>query len=590
MDYFLGAMHSFYNMIEYLSKLFVMGRSQSYAKTPLFLILITAFFLRIIGVQYALPFRISLDESSLVYGTLKMMELHTLIPSLHADIFNNLLSYPPYIPYIYMPFFLFGAAIKFLQFILVGGNIIDIATFKLLLVSDPSIFFVIARIISALFGSATVYAVYKISKNFFKNEKAALFSAAFLAFSFLHVSFSHQARHWIYVTFFFSVIFYLLSCPDYSIRKKYTLALLWAGLGMGINYQVGLSVFFIIFWFSFVDKLSIIESLKELWVYKAWGLSLFLALFAIALHPNTTGLTDQTLGRDWGLLGLLKTYNFYVSQMFSVEFIFLFFVVIGLFASFFMSRGYFWVSFVFPLIYIAFFYFIYHTHDNGRYLLMLYPVFAVTAGYGFFYFYEKLSSVVPKLFVYGLTFGIFCFMFFIAAKLDYLLARADTRVQALEWINAELPVGVKLITFAPFMKLSATPGALQDQGDIDASSVSRIDVAESLVPQKFSVLPKHYSINLYGIKNTDIISGIKNYIKIHDFDYLVYAEDFALLKNKGLMELLNVRGENIKVIKGFSGTDGDINNDFVGGLRHILDSDNNGPTMIIKKISKIDAN
>ncbi|MBI5221639.1 MAG: glycosyltransferase family 39 protein [Candidatus Magasanikbacteria bacterium] len=548
--------------------------------------MIAAFFLRIIGIQYALPFRISLDESSLVYGTLKMMELHTLIPSLHSDIFNNLLSYPPYIPYIYIPFFLFGAVIKFLQFLFMGGGVTDAETFKLLLASDPSIFFVIARAISALFGLATVYAVYKISKNIFKNEKLALFSAAFLAFSFLHVSFSHAARHWIYVTLFFSLVMYALSRFDYSVQKRYTMAFVLLGLGMGVNYQVGIGVFFITLWFLCFERLSIVEHFQKAWAYKALGLYFILSIFAIALFPHTTGLMDQTLGRDWGLLGLLKTYNFYMSQMWSVEFIFLLFVAIGLIVSFFRNRGYFWISSGFPLIYIAFFYFVYHTHDNGRYLLMLYPVFAITAGYGFYYFHEKLLLLMPKLFVYGLTFSIFFFMLFVSLKLDYLLAKADTRVQASEWINAELPADARLITFAPFMKLPATSEALQEQGSIDPSSVSRIDIAGSLVPQKFSAFPKHYSVNLYGIKNIAVISDIKNYIKMNDFDYLIYAEDLVLLENKGLMELLDVKGENIKVIKGFSGTDGDINNDFVGGLKYILNSDNNGPTMIIKKISK----
>lgn len=548
-------------------------------------ILVVAFILRIIGVQYALPFRIGLDESSLVYGTLKMIELKTLIPSLHADVFDDILSYPPYIPYIYIPFFLFFTGVRFLQFLLAGGGFTDTETFKLFLVSDPSIFFLIARIISAFFGTATVFLVYKASKNIFNNEKIALYSAAFLALSFLHISFSHQARHWIYVTFVFALIAYILSRSDWSDSKKYTLALLGAGLGMGINYQAGLSIFFIIFWFLFVDKRSIAKSLKELWVYRAWGLSLVLALTAIALHPNTTGLHDSTIGKSLGLSGLLKTYVFYFDQMLSVEFIFLFFIIIGFAVLFLKQRAYFLASFIFSLVYIASFYFIYHTHDNGRYLLMLYPVFAVVAGYGLHVFSERLSWVAAsRLPAYGLIAVFSLPMLAVALKTDYLLLREDTRVQALEWVRAELPPDAKFIVFVPFMKLPSTARAQEDQKKIDPLSVSRVDEAGARLPHAFYPFQKRYSINLFGIKNENL-SAIRKYIESRPFDYLIYTDDAILLKNKGISDLSRIEGDTVKIFNGFTGVDGDVNNDFVGGFMHLFRSKSNGPTITIKKIS-----
>src|SRR3989344_6241721 len=115
-------------------------------KKILILILFAALAVRLIGIDYGLPLTLIHDEPPFVFGALKMLELKTLIPSLHSSQLESALYYPPYLSYLYLPFFALVISLKSLFF---SG---DFETLKNILIADPSVFFIIARIISALLG------------------------------------------------------------------------------------------------------------------------------------------------------------------------------------------------------------------------------------------------------------------------------------------------------------------------------------------------------------------------------------------------------------------------------------------------------
>src|SRR3989338_1954886 len=173
-------------------------------------LLFVAFILRVVGIQYGLPLWLVGDEPSFIFGSLKMIELRTFIPALHMQEFLWTFYYPPYLSYLYLLPFTFVAGAKFIFF---SGSLGEFAQF---LQFDLSDFFLAARLLSACIGTATVYLVYRVGKNIFGREREALFSAAFLAFSFLHVNFSHWARHWAPATFVFS--FFLFCFFVFHIR------------------------------------------------------------------------------------------------------------------------------------------------------------------------------------------------------------------------------------------------------------------------------------------------------------------------------------------------------------------------------------
>ncbi len=64
-----------------------------------------AFLLRVAGISYGLPLTLIADEPPFILGALQMLQSHTLVPSLHPELFKNILYYPPYLSYLYvLPF------------------------------------------------------------------------------------------------------------------------------------------------------------------------------------------------------------------------------------------------------------------------------------------------------------------------------------------------------------------------------------------------------------------------------------------------------------------------------------------------------
>ena len=114
-------------------------------------ILAGAFVLRIVGIGYGLPLIVIGDETPFMLGALQMLQLHTLIPALHAGDFQTILPYPPFGSYLLLLPFAATIALKYLFFH--GSFALFIATQT----SDLSPFLLIARFVSVVLGTVTVY-------------------------------------------------------------------------------------------------------------------------------------------------------------------------------------------------------------------------------------------------------------------------------------------------------------------------------------------------------------------------------------------------------------------------------------------------
>src|SRR6267154_1616766 len=102
----------------------------------IFAVVMLAFLLRIAGILYGLPLMLVNDEGSLVLGALKMIEVKTVIPALHPDLFDSILYYPPYLCYLYHLPFVVILGVKFLFW---HGSA---ALFSAHVLSDLSAFFI----------------------------------------------------------------------------------------------------------------------------------------------------------------------------------------------------------------------------------------------------------------------------------------------------------------------------------------------------------------------------------------------------------------------------------------------------------------
>ncbi|HVU79928.1 MAG TPA: hypothetical protein VHD37_01030, partial [Candidatus Paceibacterota bacterium] len=165
---------------------------------PIVLVLLLALALRLPGVFYGLPLTSLVgDEPSMILGALKMLELHTLVPALHSQEFATLLYYPPYLSYLFLPFF---AAILGVEYFLWGGSHALFASYAL---SDLSPFFIAARLCVAASSLASVWLVYRVAQALWRSERAALASAFLFATSLLDVGLSAVVRHWVPAAVFF---------------------------------------------------------------------------------------------------------------------------------------------------------------------------------------------------------------------------------------------------------------------------------------------------------------------------------------------------------------------------------------------------
>ncbi len=552
------------------------------SKKILFLIIGLAFLIRILGINYGLPLWLAADEPPFIFGALKIIELKTLIPALHSAEFRTALYYPPYLSYFYLiPFAIFLG----LKYLFIGGGL---ETFKNIIAVDPSGFFIIARFLMVILGTATVWLVYKSGKNIFKSEAAGILSAGFLAFSFIHVNFSHWGRHWIPVTFIFSSVIYILSRNDFSFKKKYLLASLAAGIGAGVNFQAAVSAILILLWFVFHDKLLSFKIFREKWVYASAGLFIGLVFLAYFLYPAGFVLGERNISAERDLGGFLQSYAFHFTNLFYNDPAILIFAILGLISNFFLNRKYFWTTAGFIFSYIAVFYLLVFQVD--RYILMLLPLLALTAGGGLFELWKKIGMNF-KFLIGGLGIILFIFPIGMIIKFDWLLLKNDDRIQAIKWFESSIPKDSKVAVLVSFARIPTIPEAIKELEKIDKNALRQVDFAELALKNK----GKYYALNLYTATNDEFYGKIKEYLIKNHYEYFIFEKSIA--ERKGVSDPGKI-GTIIKIFDGYTDEAGDVVNWFgggaqnsydtiswfIGGWKNIFKLKNSGPQIIIVKL------
>lgn len=548
---------------------------------PPIVILVFAAAVRFVGLDYGLPLWLVGDEVSHIFGALKMMELKTLLPVLHSAEFDNVFYYTPYLSYLYLLPFTIVAGIKFLFFSGTFGQ------FKNYLIADPSVFFITARVISAVFGLATVWLVYAAAWQMFQKKKIALFSALFIAFSYLSVSYSHWARHWTAITFFYALGIYILAHRGLTISKRYLLIALLMGIGVGFNVQMTIFGVLVLIWFSLFDYQPIGKLLRQKWLWQACGIFILLFGLAFILWPKGYGYLLKVgelgaAGASKSLAGLVNFFWSYILNLICAEPVFLFFAALGLLALIFKERRRALVFMGFFFFYLVIFYLFFAHLD--RFILPLYPLLAISAGYGLQQVFDwplvkplrlAMLAIVGVLLVVPIV------------RFDYLLVKNDTRVQAIVWAQANIPVGAKIIVWAPLTRLPATPEALAEQKNIDPQSLRNVDQAEMNLDDKLALGRKFQALNLYNINNDSFFNSLKEYIKRNNYEYIIYNPDFA--NNRGVDFSSNYFAKEVKTFKGSLDSllpDGRerIPDGFGSGLKELFYSPSLGPEIRIIKV------
>ncbi|MFA6450490.1 MAG: glycosyltransferase family 39 protein [bacterium] len=191
-------------------------------------VLALAFALRVFGNGYGLPDQFNIDEVHVVSRAIKFGS---------GDLNPHFFFYPAL--YMYVLFFFYGV-----YFVI--GRVIGIfpsaADFGMQYFIDPTMFFLIARTLTAALGTATVYAVAALGTRFY-NRRTGLVAALLLAATPLHVDMSHYAVTDVPMTFMIMAsLFFGARIAERGGRRMYIAAGLCAGAAMAFKYTAALLV------------------------------------------------------------------------------------------------------------------------------------------------------------------------------------------------------------------------------------------------------------------------------------------------------------------------------------------------------------
>jgi hypothetical protein len=197
--------------------------------------------LRVWGIGFGLPYIYHYDEHFYINTALK----------LGAGILNN----PPFAPTgladilfgVYGGYFIVGKALGLFH----SGQ-----EFELAFRTDPTIFYLLGRLTSALLGAATILGLYLLGKSA-RKPTIGLIAAGLLSISFLHVRDSHYAVPDVAMTFFVVCAVGLAALAMRTNQRQYLyLAAVTAGLAMAMKWTA-LPVAVAVGWASFFVKAEI---------------------------------------------------------------------------------------------------------------------------------------------------------------------------------------------------------------------------------------------------------------------------------------------------------------------------------------------
>lgn len=535
----------------------------------LWAILAFAFLIRIAGASYGLPLWLVDDEPPFVLAALKMLQLKTLLPVSHLADFKTVLYYPPYLSYLYLPFFILLVGINFLFYD--GPS----ALFASYLLTDLSWFYIVARTINVILATASIFLIYKIAENIFKTKTAALFAAFFAATSLIHIALSMISRHWMSVFFFTALVLYWLSHQNLSEKKRYFLAVLTAGLGVGFAIINVLLAALIVLWYLVYEEKPVMGVLKEKFYY--WLIALFAALATLPYMLYTASLgfrADTTEKAAKTILGALMSPFYFAKTIAISEFVLILFAILGLVFVFKRNRNAFFTFAAFIYAYSIIFYFVFRFEP--RFFTGLLPFYVVLAGYGFYEVRERLSSTILQ----KIPLLILLLPVVFVLRLDWLAIQNDSRALARDLAEKNLPAGSKIMVLARLTRFSTIASAVEEQKSIDPSSVRRVDLADAeLGKQNF------HALNLFDAGNHEFYENVETYIKQNSYEYIVIQPTY---KNGQYFKNVLARSEPLAAFgnKNYERDPSVAESQFLGSPLNLFKINELGPEIKIYKIKQ----
>ncbi len=464
-------------------------------RQPIFWIAVVAFVVRLWGLMYGFPDLLVPDEPALTRGALTMLKLHTLIPAFHAADFGAL-YYPPLTSYFYL---IVLAPLMSIAYLFSGYD--SLSQYANHLILDPTLPWVATRALSAFIGALTVYFLGKVSERIYPGS--GVYAAFFLATSFLHVTFSHIARHWV-LSMLFEVALIWAGFRLFQSGKTrwYVLSGIFSGLafGSGVMPVLGGLVPGIAHFYrqgSFAQKLRA----PGLWLMSALA-ALVGGLFLL-LHPRIAfDFLEVVASRvavpqaSEVLRGLVQMYFVELRDLMQVEPAIIVFGLVGLLYLLRRNRRFGAVlalSILFSILCLYFaFYYLMH------YLNLILPVLVILAAIGAF---EVVGIAKQRWLRVALIACIFALPTATALRISYLWTQPDTRHEARAYVELNVPRDAHIISWVPHMKVVwPTTSAIRERITFNPGSARLVD--ETLLSLATSSYPAS-AFNVFELGTID---------------------------------------------------------------------------------------
>lgn len=490
-------------------------------------ILLIGFLLRVWGIGFGLPHLYHPDEADIVHRALAFGA---------GDPNPHFFVYPSF--YMYLLFLIYGFYFLIGYLFGVFHSVID---FQNLFFRDPTTFYLLGRFLTVLFGSATIWVMYRVGKNLF-NQEVGLFCALLLAFSPLNVRDAHYAFVDIPMIFFIlAALFFIDAVSKRSHRWDYLWAGVFIGLGTATKYlPILLSFPLLIAHFinhrGRIRKLSISKNL--ILSFSVIGVVFFITSpFCLLDFPTFwQDVFSYSLFYSRQNFGDITTWKPVIANFHHWEGIpFLIVFVGGL--LWFVLRYYkkrFLLLFSFPIIYFV------GIGIRGyiaeRYLLPILPFLIL---WGSKFIYDIIWSVPffkrKKAIYFSLGLLLIVVPTQKICRQNYLFCQKSTQTLAKEWIEANIPPGAAIVLEGNTAPLSPTKETIlekiKDLKPINSPKARQMTLKLSLQlqaglpPVTYRIL---YSKNYLEV-NTFSIAGPKDY---HFEDYRKRGAEYFVVKKE----------------------------------------------------------
>ncbi|MCI0696925.1 glycosyltransferase family 39 protein [candidate division KSB1 bacterium] len=409
--------------------------------------------LRLWGIGYGLPIIYDADEGFCVSNAIRLGR---------GDLNPHIFMWPHFM--FYLLFALYGC-----YFVLgyAFGAFESLEQFKHLYINDPSDFYLIGRIFSAIVSATTVWLLYYLGKRYHSKE-AGLVAAAFFGLSTFHLTYSSMVIPECLMTF-------LVLCTAYNAYriyedgelKNYVLAGIFLGLAVSTKYNAFLVSFTILFaHFLFVSKQFGCKKLHRNFgrLILAGGLSLaaFFIGTPFALLDYRTFLKDiafttvvthpEIVSGSFGMAALnyIRLFFFPDGWIYTLNFIGVF-IIAGVIYILVRHKKQDLLMFIFPLLHFLFFTEKTIGDLRLRYLIPMLPFFYLFGAVFTVDFIEWVASkVVLKTVKFFSTIKVSVALLFCLPVIVFEISHswrieAETGNLARKWIEAHIPAGSRIL-------------------------------------------------------------------------------------------------------------------------------------------------